>query len=169
MENVKQQQDKIMKTASYRPVVREAVDSAHSAAHEATPSSAEGGESAVVAHNTAFLSKKRVGEHSMSMQHVHANPQVVSYKELIERGAEEEMKDLEKVRKIVFEIKKNAKLGGEIMRGFVHRNANIGRNCPLEAEDSRCLINLSNLFYDNLYKEEIKSSPLKQSYFVLAF
>jgi len=30
-------------------------------------------------------------------------------------------------------------------------------------------MNLSNLFYDNLYLEEIKGSPMKQSYFVLAF
>ena len=55
------------------------------------------------------------------------------------------------------------------MRGFISRNSKIGRNQQLEAADSRCLMNLSNLFYDNLYQEEIKGSPLKQSYFVLAF
>ena len=47
------------------------------------------------------------------------------------------------------------------MRGFVTRK--------MELADSRCLMNLSNLFYDNLYQEEIKGSPLKQSYFLLAF
>ena len=36
-------------------------------------------------------------------------------------------------------------------------------------EDSRCLLNMSSLFYDNLYKEEIKGQPLKSAYFVLAF
>ena len=55
------------------------------------------------------------------------------------------------------------------MRGFVTRNSGIKRNQPLDQADSRCLINLSNLFYDNLYLEEIKGAPQKQSYFILAF
>ena len=52
------------------------------------------------------------------------------------------------------------------MQGFVDRNDN---KRVLDITDSRCLINMSNLFYDNLYMEEIQGSPLKQPYFVLAF
>jgi len=76
---------------------------------------------------------------------------------------------LERVRKLVFEVKKSPKYGADIMRGFVTRNASNYRNQPLSPDDSRCLINLSSLFYDNLYKEEIKGQPLKSAYFVLAF
>lgn len=90
------------------------------------------------------------------------------------------MKRLERVRKLVFEIKKSPKYGADIMRGFVKRdlkrnaefvmrNAPLPRTSGLDRDDSSCIMNLSNLFYDNLYHEEIKGSPLKQSYFLLAF
>ena len=92
---------------------------------------------------------------------VYQNPKVFSYKELSSTHAPEDAARLERVRKLIFEIKKSPKYGGDIMRGFVTRK--------MELADSRCLMNLSNLFYDNLYQEEIKGSPLKQSYFLLAF
>ena len=41
----------------------------------------------------------------------------------------------------------------------------------IDSEDSMCLLNLSNLFYDNLYLEEKNQGqpPFKQAYFLLAF
>ena len=76
------------------------------------------------------------------------------------------MQALERVKNLIFDIKKSPKYGADIMHGFVARN---GGKRVLDISDSRCLINMSNLFYDNLYMEEIQGSPLKQPYFVLAF
>lgn len=100
---------------------------------------------------------------------VHMMPRVYSYRELSETHTDEDSARLERVRKLIFEIKKSPKYGGDIMRGFQSRYENMRRSEQLEQTDSRCLVNLSNLFYDNLYLEEIKGSPLQQSYFVLAF
>lgn len=56
------------------------------------------------------------------------------------------------------------------MRGFVNRvKLTADNKAVLDQEDSRCLMDLSNLFYDNLYLEENKVSPQRQCYFVLAF
>jgi hypothetical protein len=49
-------------------------------------------------------------------------PQVFSYKELNETHTAEDVARLERVRKLVFEIKKSPKYGADIMRGFVSRN-----------------------------------------------
>lgn len=86
---------------------------------------------------------------------------MASYHELSNSHTKEDLARIERVRKLVFEIKKSPTYGGDIMRGFVTRK--------MELAETRCLMNLSNLFYDNLYQEEIKDSPLKQSYFLLAF
>ena len=49
------------------------------------------------------------------------------------------------------------------MRGFSTRH--------IDSEGSMCLLNLSNLFYDNLYLEEKNQGqpPFKQAFFLLAF
>ena len=49
-------------------------------------------------------------------------PQVFSYKELNETHTAEDVARLERVRKLVFEIKKSPKYGADIMRGLVSRN-----------------------------------------------
>ena len=100
---------------------------------------------------------------------VHLTPRVYSYRELSTTQADDDMARLERVRKLIFEIKKSPKDGGDIMRGFQNRYENMKRGETLDQADSRCLLNLSNLFYDNLYLEEIKGSPAHQSYFVKAF
>ena len=100
---------------------------------------------------------------------VHVVPQVVSYKEMCTTGTLEDNLSLERMRKFVFEVKKSPKNGAEIMRGFERRNNGVSRNQLLKTDDARCLINLSSLFYDNLYKEEIKGHSMKHAYFVLAF
>ena len=96
-------------------------------------------------------------------------PEVVSYKEMCTTGVIEDNLCLERMRKFVFEVKKSPKNGAEIMRGFQRRNNGIRREQNLNPDDARCLINLSSLFYDNLYKEEIKGHSMKHAYFVLAF
>ena len=50
-------------------------------------------------------------------------PQVFSYKELNETHTAEDVARLERVRKLIFEIKKSPKYVADIMRGFVARNA----------------------------------------------
>lgn len=112
----------------------------------------------VVARNRRVNDNNMVGQ---TVYTVYSNPKVYSYKELSATHTQEDAVRLERVRKLIFEIKKSPKYGGDIMRGFVTRK--------MELADSRCLMNLSNLFYDNLYQEEIKGSPFKQSYFLLAF
>ena len=100
---------------------------------------------------------------------VHVIPEVVSYKEMCTTGKLEDNQSLERMRKFVFEVKKSPKNGAEIMRGFEKRNNGLQRNQLLKPDDARCLLNLSSLFYDNLYKEEIKGHSMKHAYFVLAF
>ena len=167
MENVKQQQDKIMRTASYKPTYREIENpDADSTPGDVSAQNSAAANAIIVGRNRRVTEQNLVGQ---TIYTVYSNPQVVSYKELSETHTTEDTARLERVRKLIFEIKKSPKYGADIMRGFISRNSKIGRNQQLEAADSRCLMNLSNLFYDNLYQEEIKGSPLKQSYFVLAF
>ena len=87
-------------------------------------------------------------------------PRVYSYKELNETHTAADVVQLERVRKLIFEIKKSPKYGGDIMRGFVARNSKITRKQSLDQEDSKCLISMSNLFYDNIYLEEHKGPPM---------
>ena len=54
------------------------------------------------------------------------------------------------------------------MRGFVDRNKNVSKGTHISVDDSKFLMNFSNLFYDNLYLEE-QNSLNKQSYFIEAF
>ena len=115
---------------------------------------------------------RRVNEQNLvgqTIYTVYSNPHVASYKELSDLHTVEDMARLERVRKLIFEIKKNPKYGADIMRGFVSRNSKIPRTGQLDGADSCCIMNLSHLFYDNLYLEEIKGSPLKSSCFLLAF
>lgn len=150
-----------MKTASYKPTLRE-VDATDIDATSSTDVITR--ESSAATNNCIVGRNRRVNDNNLVGQTVYtiySNPNVVSYKELSGTHTQEDTARLERVRKLIFEIKKSPKYGGDIMRGFVSRK--------MEPADSRCLMNLSNLFYDNLYQEEIKGSPLKQSYFLLAF
>ena len=91
-----------------------------------------------------------------------------SYKELIQQPSDEDRKLLEKAKSMIFHIKKHPEIGGQIMRSFVERNQNVVPMSPIKVEDSKFLLNFSNLFYDNLYLEE-KNALHKQSYFIEAF
>jgi len=55
-------------------------------------------------------------------------PTVYSYKELSETHSAEDTARLERVRKLIFEIKKSPKYGADILRGFVARNSRVARN-----------------------------------------
>jgi len=55
-------------------------------------------------------------------------PQVVSYKEMYTTGVMEDNLALERLRKLVFEVKKSPKYGADILRGFEKRNLGIQRN-----------------------------------------
>ena len=127
---------------------------------------AANGNNQIIGRNRRINEQNFVGQ---TIYTVYSTPQVVYYKEMGSTYTQEDMAKLERVRKLIFEIKKSPQYGADIMRGFVTRNSGIKRNQPLDQADSRCLINLSNLFYDNLYLEEIKGAPQKQSYFILAF
>ena len=87
-------------------------------------------------------------------------PHFYSYKELNETHTAADVAQLDRVRKLIFEIKKSSKYGGGIMRGFVVCNSKIICKQSLDKEDSKCLISMSNLLYDNLYLEEHKGPPM---------
>ena len=115
-----------MKTASYKPSLREVeapeIDSS------GDPVSAQGGSATP---NSIIVSKnRRVNEQNLvgqTIYTVYSNPHVASYKELSDTHTVEDMARLERVRKLIFEIKKNPKYGADIMRGFMSRNAKIPR------------------------------------------
>lgn len=195
MENVKVHQDKIMRTVSLQPNMQPA-----EADEETKSITPDGGGHAGCGHNhgmpgmarnqrldsTATSASSQDPAASMSSKdapnvtptsgmytQTQVPPQVVSYKEMCTTGEMDDNLALERMRKLVFEVKKSPKYGADIMRGFEKRNKELAtgndRKKPLFAEDARCLINISSLFYDNLYKEEIKGHSMKHAYFVLAF
>ena len=105
MDNVKQLQDKTMKTVSLKPTWIET-----------------------------------------NAMHGILTPKVLSYKEISATLSPQDIDRLQQISKLVFEIKKTPEYGGSIMRGFSSRD--------IDSNGSMCLLNFSNLFYDNLYLEE---------------
>ena len=105
-----------MKTSSYKPN-QKTVEMPQGEAQEQQVTSAQLNQDNFDGHNISFLDQM---------------PKVYSYKELNETHSAEDIARLERVRKLIFEIKKSPKYGADIMRGFVARNSKITRNQPLD-------------------------------------
>jgi len=126
MENVKQQQDKIMRTVSLVQKSTE-IDTADLDMARA-PSVAQ---SAEQAEKNARRAAEKTTTPSQTICTVQMNdipPKVVSYKEMSSTHSMEDNAALERIRKLVFEVKKNPKYGADIMRGFEKRCAGLARN-----------------------------------------
>ena len=88
-------------------------------------------------------------------------------------------KNIENLRDVIFKIRETPELGSSIIRAFVDRMSKSHVNKHLseeaketakeaEAEDSKFLMNFSNLFYGNLYLED-KTALSKNSHFIETF